>query len=307
MIDPIDGIILVDKSEGETSHDVVQKVKRALRVKRTGHAGTLDPFATGLLVILIGRGTKLSPFMTTTKKVYQGTMKLGVQTDTLDPTGRVVKEREVPNIDLEFVRQKAGAFVGEIKQTPPDFSAVKYNGKRAYKLARKGQPFTLKQRKTVVSSFEILYVDLPEVSFKVECAAGTYIRSLAKDLGDALGTVGHLRSLRRIASGSFHVKDAVDSKEISKKACGGFLRDDIISLRDALTGMTEISVDDEIAEKLRRGYQPALFDIANDLDLTDRGETYFKIVSTDELVAVVKVNDNRRIGHESLEIARVFV
>ena len=306
MIYPTHGILLIDKNEGETSYEVVKKIKGALGIQKVGHAGTLDPFATGLLIILLGQGTKLSPFLMKTNKVYQATMRLGIETDTLDPTGRVVAEHGVPNLSLEFIQEKAKAFVGETEQTPPMFSAVKYKGTRAYKLARKGHAPVLKKRKVSIYSLDIMSADLPYVTIKVECAGGTYIRSLAQDLAKALGTVSHLCSLRRLSSGLFKIQDAVDSREITKNGFNRLSKEDVISLRDALSGMPEISVMPTAAKKIRQGNQPVLEDIASGIDLADCDGAHLKIVSGDELVAVVTLHAGRRDDHVSLEIARVF-
>ena len=179
----IDGILLVNKIKGETSHDVVKKVKAAFGLKncKVGHAGTLDPFATGLLIILLGQGTKLSRFIMSEDKVYRGTMRLGVETDTLDCTGSVVHKVTVSELGIEQIREKARQFVGEIEQLPPVYSAVKYKGTRAYKLARRGEEMSLKKRNVTVYSLRILSVDLPDVTMEVRCSSGTYIRSLAAD------------------------------------------------------------------------------------------------------------------------------
>ncbi len=307
MASPINGILLVDKNEGESSHDVVGKVKRALGLKKAGHAGTLDPFATGMLILLLGQGTKLSSFLMQTHKVYQATMRLGVETDTLDLTGQVVRNRPVPDLSPELIQETAHAFTGEIEQIPPIFSALKHNGTRAYKLARKGQDVVLKKRSVFIRSFDILSVKLPEVTFRIACGSGTYIRSLARDLGEALGTGGHLISLRRLSVGSFDVEDALASADILNGDFKAFCSDKVISLKEALPGFPEINVSPVIAEKIRQGSQSVLEGIAEDMDMTDCDGTHFKITSNDELVSVAKLNKSRRGSHGRLEIVRVFI
>ena len=301
-----DGILFIDKDMGESSHEVVRKVKAGLKISKVGHAGTLDPFATGLLIILLGRGTKLSPFIMSENKVYLATMRLGIETDTLDPTGRIVRKNAVPDLSPEYIRKKAEGFIGDIEQTPPAYSAVKYKGTRAYKLARRGQEVVLRKRTVSIFSLRIVSVDLPDVSLEVKCSSGTYIRSLAADLGEALGPGGHLRSLRRLACGSFEIQNALSSKEILTGNNSRLLRDNVIPLRAALPHMREIVVEHSIAEKVRHGYQPALEDLDNGWALAGCDDTHFKIVSNSDLVAVIKVNKNRRDGHARLDIARVF-
>ena len=168
-----DGIILIDKREGETSSDVVRKVKRALGVRKVGHAGTLDPFATGLLIILLGEGTKLSRYVMAGEKRYRARLTLGIETDTFDLTGQVVQTRTVPALTPEWVQQTALQFVGEIEQVPPAFSAVKHEGTRAYKLARKGIEFDLPRRKVAIRSITISDLGLPDLTMEVTCSSGT--------------------------------------------------------------------------------------------------------------------------------------
>lgn len=306
MTYPTDGILLIDKNKGESSYHVVQKVKDALKIRKVGHAGTLDPFATGLLIILLGQGTKLSPFVMSENKIYLATMRLGIETDTLDPTGRVVRKTPVPNLSPEYIQEKAGKFVGNIEQTPPSFSAVRTMGTRAYKLARRGQEVVLKKRNVTIHSLRILAIDLPDVTMEVRCTSGTYIRSLAFDLGQALGTGSHLRSLRRLGSGFFDVKNAFGSKKILNGNFNRSLNDRVIPMSAALPGMEEIQVEHSLAEKVRNGYQPALEAIADGYNLAARDGAHLKLVSNDELAAVVRVNISGRDGHGRLKIVRVF-
>ncbi|MBN1626866.1 MAG: tRNA pseudouridine(55) synthase TruB, partial [Deltaproteobacteria bacterium] len=166
MFNGTDGIILIDKNEGETSFDVVKMAKRVFKTK-AGHAGTLDPFATGLLIILLGQGTKLSSYLMAGKKKYLATMTLGIETDTLDRTGRVLVEMPVPDMPREEVARIVREFTGDIEQRPPAYSAVNYKGQRAYKLARKGIEVDLGKRKVVIHSIEVVSVSLPDITFEV--------------------------------------------------------------------------------------------------------------------------------------------
>jgi tRNA pseudouridine55 synthase len=300
-----DGILLIDKDEGESSYDVVRKVKSALGIKKVGHAGTLDPFATGLLIILIGQGTKLSPFIMSHKKTYLATLRLGAETDTMDKTGKVVRTNTVPELSAEYIRRKAGAFVGDIEQTPPIYSAVKCKGSRAYKLARRGEEVTLKKRVVSISSLEMGSIVLPDVCFEVECSSGTYIRSLAADLGTLLGPGGHLISLRRLASGTFNVDQAQRSREIGQQSSRA-LQERVIPLITALSGMPGIEIEPPIAKGIRQGRQSALLGLGRDLDLDSVMGGRLKLISSGELVAVLKINASRRDSHGRLEILRVF-
>ncbi len=290
MGSPTDGIILIDKEGGRTSYGVVKELKASLggaKKRKVGHAGTLDPFATGLLVILVDQGTKLSPFIMSGDKVYEATLRLGVETDTLDPTGRVVRSRPVAPLEPEHIQGKAQQFVGTIDQVPPVFSAVKSGGIPAYKLARKGVKVDPKRRRVKVYSLRILSIDLPHVTMEVACSGGTYIRSLAADLGTELGPGAHLRSLRRLASGPFRVEEALSSRDIPPSGGSDSLRKRIIPLRDALPDMDQIEVDKFLAKKIRQGYQPEWQELppGSRRRLCQGG--YSKVVENGELVAVV--------------------
>ena len=309
MTYPTDGILLIDKNKGETSYDVIRKIKkefRTLDIRKFGHAGTLDPFATGLLIILIGQGTKVSPFVMSQRKRYLGTLRLGIETDTLDLTGLVVHEHDVPDLSPEFINNIVREFTGEIEQTPPIYSAVKYKGTRAYKLARKGEKVTLKKRTIHIYSIRIISVDLPDVTMEVECSSGTYIRSLASDIARKLGSCGHLRSLRRLACGSFVIENALNSNEIPSGNNRLLLHEKLIPLNESLPDMEEIAVENSIAEDVRHGKQSVLDEIVKHLDPAVRDGTCFKLIGNGELVAVVRIKKDRRNDHAKLEISRVF-
>jgi tRNA pseudouridine55 synthase len=299
-----DGIILIDKGEGKTSFDVVKTIRRLLKVKKVGHAGTLDPFATGLLIILLGQATKLSSYIMAGDKVYQATMRLGVETDTQDLNGRVVKRRLVPEFEPEFIRKVALRFVGEIEQAPPMFSAVNYKGKRAYALARKGIKTDLQKRKIKVHSLAITSIDLPDVTIKVTCSRGTYIRSLAADLGKQLGPGAHLQSLRRLCSGSFSVNDALSLEHMGKLSRDHLAPQTIIPLREALPDMREGKVDGGMAQRIRKGHQPKVEEVLM-VDLPRFFDGYMKLVQDEGLVAIAKVHPLSE-SKASLKIIRIF-
>jgi tRNA pseudouridine55 synthase len=201
------GLLLVDKPEGISSHDAVARVRRALGTRKVGHAGTLDPMATGLLLMGVGRGTRLLRFLGDLPKVYEGTGRLGVETDTLDAEGDVTRESPV-DVREEEVRDAAAAFVGEIDQVPPAYSAVKVGGRRLYAAARRGEAIEAPPRRVRIDAFDLLRFDGSSFDFRVTCSGGTYVRTLVADVGARLGCGAHLTRLRRTAIGPFRVEDA---------------------------------------------------------------------------------------------------
>ena len=202
-------ILLVDKPAWVTSHDVVAVVRRALGVRKAGHSGTLDPFATGLLVLGIGRATRLLEYLSGLDKEYEGTARLGIGTDSLDPEGtRVAEDDRWRALTADRIRAVAAGMVGRLRQTPPAYSAVKVAGVPAHRRVRRGERVELRSREVRVRALEVLEVAPPEVRFRVACSSGTYVRSLAADLGARLGTASHLAVLRRTRVGKLHVRDA---------------------------------------------------------------------------------------------------
>jgi tRNA pseudouridine55 synthase len=296
--DSCDGILLIDKNEGETSFDVVKRLRKALGLKKVGHAGTLDPFATGLLIALLGQGTKLSSHLMAGDKRYLASIRLGTETDTLDPTGHVVRTKPVPNLKPEDIEKKMLTFVGEIQQTVPAFSAVNIKGKRAYKWAREGMKLDLPKKAVMIRSVETISIEMPVVTIEVVCSGGTYIRSLAADIGNRLGTVAHLSSLRRLSSGPFHVNDSINSKEISIVGSANIIKDNLISLKDSLPDMKEFHVDIKTAEKIRNGCRPRWNEV--------EGEGFIKLVNEESLVAIVEVNSLSGDDTDRLRSIRIF-
>ncbi|MCU0771871.1 MAG: tRNA pseudouridine(55) synthase TruB [Verrucomicrobia bacterium] len=205
---PLDGALLIDKPAGPTSHDVVDAIRRKFGIKKVGHCGTLDPNATGLLIIVLGRGTKLSEKLMSDDKVYEGTARFGETTNSYDADGERVSSLPVPPLTADQLNEAAKAFVGDLMQTPPMVSAIKKNGVPLYKLARKGVEVEREPRLVHVYSFRFSAYAEPLGSFRVACTKGTYVRSLVHDLGQNLGCGAHLASLRRSASGKFNVQDA---------------------------------------------------------------------------------------------------
>jgi tRNA pseudouridine55 synthase len=205
---PLDGAILIDKPVGPTSHDVVDAIRRRFGLKKVGHCGTLDPNATGLLIIVLGRGTKLSEKLMGDDKVYEGAVKFGVATDSYDADGGIVSTAPVPPLTLDQLNEAATAFVGDLMQTPPMVSAVKKDGVPLYKLARKGVEVAREPRLVHIYNFRFTGYAEPLGQFRIACTKGTYVRSIAHELGQKLGCGAHLATLRRVTSGKFDVADA---------------------------------------------------------------------------------------------------
>jgi tRNA pseudouridine55 synthase len=204
----LEGVLLVDKPTGMTSHDVVARLRHCLRMRQIGHAGTLDPLATGLLVMLIGRATKISQYLMSLDKEYEGVFELGKVTDSHDADGEVLETNPVPSLDAEGLRAVMKQFVGDQYQTPPMFSAKKIKGVPLYKLARKGQEVEREPRFVRIESFDLLEFTPPTASFRVKSSKGTYVRTLVHDLGRKIGCGATLAALRRTGSGQFRLTDA---------------------------------------------------------------------------------------------------
>lgn len=214
MADSLDGILLVDKPAGFTSHDVVAKLRSVFRLKKVGHGGTLDPAATGLLVLLLGRGTKLSDRVMGGDKAYEGEFFLGVTTNTQDADGEVTQERDASHVNREMLEAEMKRLTGDSMQLPPMVSAIKQNGVPLYKLARQGLDVERSSRLIHIYEFRLLAFNPPCARFSVRCTKGTYVRTLCADIGEALGCGAHLRRLRRTRSGSMTVNDALPLSDI---------------------------------------------------------------------------------------------
>lgn len=275
----INGLLLINKPAGPTSHDMVVRLRRILRQRRIGHAGTLDPPASGLLVILLGRATRLLPFVAD-DKVYEGTIKLGIVTDTLDASGRVIDSSSC-RVDVDKIREAAASFIGPIEQAPPMVSAVKVAGKPLYRLARRGMDIERPTRIVKVFSFNILKIwgdsDHPEIDFRVHCSKGTYIRVLAVDLGARLGCGAHLACLKRTRVGDFSLRDALEIEEVEELWLDGRLP--IIPLRDALPRLAELVVDETGREDVANGRPVAASRIVGSTGLPAETGQYLKIAS----------------------------
>ena len=215
-----EGVLLVDKPTGLTSHDVVDRVRAKVKMKRVGHAGTLDPNAEGLLIILVGKATKISRYLMSLDKSYEGSLVLGKSTDSHDVEGVVIEEHKVPELTKVEMEQKLSEFHGDQYQIPPMFSAKKVKGVALYKLARKGKEVEREPRFIRVTSIEMLAFESPTVQFRIECSKGTYVRTIAHDLGQKIGCGAYLATLRRTAIARFRIEDAISLKELESTEFG---------------------------------------------------------------------------------------
>ncbi len=252
----VSGVLVVDKPIGLTSHDVVQIIRRGTGIRRAGHTGTLDPRASGVLVVLIGPAVRLSEYVSASDKRYQATVRLGSSTDTYDADGvMTTSEVSVDEITEEQFTEVLEQFVGEIEQVPPPYSAVKVKGRKAYEMAREGEDVELTPRKINVYSLEVLEWAPPEVVIDVYCSSGTYVRSLANDLGNELGCGAHLVGLRRTKSGRFTLRDAVPMRRLQEAFDSGDWYRQLIPAAEALADwpMVELNADD--VELVRHGHR----------------------------------------------------
>jgi tRNA pseudouridine55 synthase len=213
----MDGILIVNKPAGITSHDVVDIIRRKFNMKRVGHAGTLDPMATGVLVMLLGKATKLSNTFTNHDKEYVAKVFFGKKTDSQDASGKVIEEKDVDNPGIEAIKKALDSFKGDIEQIPPMVSAIKHKGKKLYELARLGQTVVREPRKIKISDIEILDFKFPELTFRVKCSKGTYVRTLCEDIGKSLGAPSHMSGLVRTRSGDFLLEDSKNLDEVHEK------------------------------------------------------------------------------------------
>ncbi len=249
----MDGLIVVDKPSGLTSHDVVLRVRRLLGGGKTGHCGTLDPDATGILLVTVGKATRLFPYLSGSGKTYFGTMRLGFSTDTYDASGRPTSPESADLPPEDAVREAMKGFEGLIRQIPPPYSAKKLNGKPLYKLARANQEVSPKPQEVRVFNFTLESWRPPLVDFKTSCASGTYIRSLAHDLGRLMGCGAHLTSLRRVRSGEFEIGDSHGLEEVERLGGAGSLGTILVPMEKLLPGFPVLSVGDEAKERVRHG------------------------------------------------------
>jgi tRNA pseudouridine55 synthase len=292
----MDGIILIDKPDGPTSAEVVRQVKHRVKPARVGHLGTLDPFATGVLPILVGEGTKLAPFLHEGEKHYEGIIALGTETDTLDRTGEVVRTAPVPEIGADRLAAIMARFTGTVTQTPPIFSAIKRGGVPLYKLARRGEDVAPPPPREVRIERLELAADGPgTIRFSLVCSPGTYIRSLARDIGIALESAAHLATLRRTRTGLFAIENARPLADVLAALEQGDTGS-LIGLREAVPDLPEVEVDASIEKRLRNGDSRAL-----DGNVPVQASKLFKVVADGRLLAIAEAT-----SRVTAVIARIF-
>jgi len=250
----ISGVLVVDKPVGLTSHDVVQIIRKGTNIRRAGHTGTLDPRASGVLVVLIGPAVRLSEYVSASDKRYQAIVRLGASTDTYDADGRVTSSAPVTITEEQF-ESALQQFIGEIEQVPPPYSAVKVKGRKAYEMAREGEEVDLQPRKIQVYNLELLEWAPPEAVIDVYCSSGTYVRSLAHDLGNVLGCGAHLIGLRRTKSGRFTLRDAVPLRKLRDAFEAGNWYQYLIPAAEALSDWPAVELDTDQVESIRHGHR----------------------------------------------------
>jgi tRNA pseudouridine55 synthase len=286
-----DGLLLVDKKTGITSHDAVEKFRRRARIKKVGHTGTLDPLATGLLVLCVGKATRLQAYLMGMEKTYEGTIQFGWATDSYDAAGTPAGEANevsVEHIDFASLLER---FRGELEQMPPQFSAKKVGGVRAYELARKGETAALTPKKVTVYEFDISAVTGSTARFRVRSSAGTYVRSLAHELGEAAGVPAHLKELRRTAIGNFSIDDAISFERLETVPVEEILaKPHFQTLNDVDLPLPKLRIDWPQQAKLMRGQSVIMTPSAavKEADLLALGNPHDQLVAIGEVVKVLR-------------------
>jgi len=251
----ISGVLVIDKPTGMTSHDVVNIVRRGTDIRRVGHTGTLDPRASGVLVILVGPAVRLSEYISASDKRYQAIIRMGTATDTYDAEGSFTREEIAIDVTEEQFETELKKFEGEIEQTPPPYSAVKVKGRKAYEMARKGEEVELEPRMIQVHHLEVLEWATPEVVVDVHCSSGTYIRSLANDLGEVLGCGAYLVGLRRTKNGRFSLRDSVPLRKLKEAFDAGDWYKYLIPAAESLSDWPSVELDPDQVETIRHGHR----------------------------------------------------
>lgn len=293
------GILLLDKPEGPSSAQVVHRAKKILDAEKVGHLGTLDPFVSGLLLLGVNEGTKVADIFLGASKSYRALMTLGVETDSQDATGEVIATRAVSRIDDECLRGLEQKFTGELEQIPPMFSALKKDGVRLYRLARQGKEIARKPRRITISFLTLKQVSASEIEFDVTCSRGTYVRTLAHDMGQVLGCGAHLHSLRRTACGPLKIEDAVSLEQLAERTGGSGTP--LLTLSAALAHLPAVVCDSRALARLRMGQQ----EILRDFSKPKVAENILRVIDAhDHLVALAEWHVEAGIG--IWRLARVF-
>lgn len=290
----LSGVLVLDKPAGATSHDVVARVRRLVHIRQVGHFGTLDPFATGVLPHSLGKATRFAQFYLKSRKAYEGVIRFGYSTDTYDATGKPTCAPVTPQLEAPRLEEVFRAFTGRLMQVPPPFSAKRVAGTRAYKLARQNKPFELSAAEVEIYALELLGIDADRIRFAVECSGGTYVRSLAHDVGQQLGCPAHLASLRRTAVAEFTEREAVTLQELEEIVRQDKLSSHLVPLEALLPGCPELVVRGREETSVRHGHT---FELAQALrpgrgEAPGRGHavSLLKILNPDRrLIAVARL------------------
>ena len=293
------GILLVNKPENQTSAQVVSTVKKTLNAKKVGHTGTLDPFATGLVICCINQATKLAQFFLEGDKTYEGVLHLGINTDTQDKTGQILSQT-APNCQNSDIISAFNQFLGEIEQKPPVFSALKHKGVPLYQWARNGQPIQKPPRKVTIYELNIQNISLPLVFFNVRCSSGTYVRTLCADIGNYLGCGGHLKDLCRIESSDYSIEESLTYEQISAKALSGSLMSFITPISESLRKIPRIYVKKGMIKQIQNGNR--LFRSNFTSNELQKGNILQLVTPDNRLLAVVRWTT----GNDECKVVRIF-
>jgi tRNA pseudouridine55 synthase len=281
-----DGVVVIDKPRGMTSARVVAEVKRGLAGPKVGHAGTLDPDATGVLICCVGAATRLARFLMRSPKTYRAMLVLGVETATQDASGEVTATRALDGVTADAVHRTAARFTGAITQVPPAFSALKHKGVPLYRLARQGRPVTKPPRPVMIHRLTVLEVALPQVHMEVVCSAGTYVRTLCADLGRDLGCGGHLAALRRTAGAGFDIEEAVALDMFTALCREGRGHEQVIATGRALRGMPSVTVNLSLVGRINAGQHLGIAEIG-----PPPGSGEIQVLFEDRVLAVIQYNE----------------
>jgi tRNA pseudouridine55 synthase len=299
MITTQSGVLLIDKPVGPSSAQVVHRVKTILGAKKVGHLGTLDPFASGLLLIGVNEGTKVADIFLSGAKSYVGVMVLGVETDSQDCTGKVIETRAVPPVGGAELTMLESKFTGDLTQVPPMFSALKKDGVRLYQLARQGKEISREARAIRINALTLRQLSETEIEFEVSCSRGTYVRTLAADMGTELGCGAHLKTLRRSACGHLNISDALTPDELDERCASG--ESPLLSLRSALSHLPAVAWRSQLISRLRLGQQEVLAQLGRPRE----GEKLLVILDPrGTLVALAEWTEDVAVGRWRL--ARIF-
>jgi len=297
----VNGVLNINKPEGITSFDVVAGIKRVAKVKKIGHAGTLDPEASGVLLICLGQATKIVPFLMETTKEYRATLRLGITTDTLDATGTVLERTERFDFSDEQVREVMASFVGEIEQIPPMFSALRHQGRRLYELAREGVEVERKPREIQIYHLTMHRYTPPNLTFDVSCSKGTYIRTLCADIGQKLGVGGHMSSLQRLRVGEMTIEQATPFEAIGRETISEILAARLHSLDDVLKFLPVVQIASEAEQKVYHGVPLSPRDVVKCPENFQKGDLFRGHDVNNRLLGIFEALTEKRGGEKEGE------